>query len=159
MFFLTVGTSFPFNRLVVAVDEALSVMRQDIEIFAQIGKSGYKPKNFEYVDLLSKEDFDLYFKKADAIIAHAGMGSISMALDLMKPILVMPRLKRKNEIINDHQLVTAKKFEKMGHILSVYDEKKISTKIESLRLFKPEKRISMADVVANRIKTFLDNID
>jgi UDP-N-acetylglucosamine transferase subunit ALG13 len=49
MIFLTVGTQFPFDRLVRAVDEAFDNGAIDEEVFAQIGETSYRPRNFEQV--------------------------------------------------------------------------------------------------------------
>ena len=43
---------------------------------------------------LEKAAFDERLGQADRIISHAGMGTIAMALESRKPVLVMPRLER-----------------------------------------------------------------
>ena len=94
MIFVTVGTSFPFDRMVRALDDSVADGKIDSELFGQVGIGGYHPRSFESVETLDKKIFDEYFKNAEAIIAHAGMGTITMALEQDKPILVMPRLKK-----------------------------------------------------------------
>jgi UDP-N-acetylglucosamine transferase subunit ALG13 len=155
MIFLTVGTSFPFDRLVQAMDEHVSQGRIDPDIFAQVGKGGYRPRNFESVETLDKGRFDEYFEKAEAVIAHAGMGTITMALERHKPILVMPRLKKYRELVNDHQLATAKHFEQLGHVIAAYDINELPEKLNLLKSFQPAPRGSQVDKVAERIGTFL----
>jgi len=73
MIFLTVGTQFPFDRLVKAVDETVSKNGLDEQIFAQVGTTTYRPRNFETVPSLEKTLFDKHFSEADSIISHAGM--------------------------------------------------------------------------------------
>jgi UDP-N-acetylglucosamine transferase subunit ALG13 len=116
MIFLTVGTQFPFDRLVRAVDEAAGRNGFDEQIFAQVGTGSYRPKNFEAVPSLAKEIFDERLYEADSIISHAGIGTITMALEHNKPLLVMPRLARYDDVVNDHQLALAEKFEQLGHL-------------------------------------------
>jgi UDP-N-acetylglucosamine transferase subunit ALG13 len=94
MIFLTVGTQFPFDRLVRAVDNFFDAYELGDEVFAQIGDTTYKPRHFEAVATLDKEMFDRRFHEASAIIGHAGMGTIMLALDSGKPLLAMPRRKR-----------------------------------------------------------------
>ena len=95
MIFLTVGTyPLPFDRLVKATDTAIMEGLIEEEVFAQIGLCSYMPQNMEYVEMLQKEAFDSYFQKASSVISHAGIGTITMALDNEKPLLVMPRMKR-----------------------------------------------------------------
>lgn len=158
MIFLTVGTSFPFDRLVKPIDELVGQGKLDTHFFAQVGKGGYRPKNFESVETLDKKKFDEYFEGAEAIIAHAGMGTITTALAQNKPVLVLPRLKKYGELVNDHQNATAKRFEELGHVLAVYDTSELMEKIKSLKDFKPVPRKSQAEDVAKRIGSFLAQI-
>ncbi len=159
MIFLTVGTSFPFDRLVKAVDDAVSKKIITEEIFAQIGKGGCQPRNFESVEILDKIHFDQYFDQSSIIISHAGMGTITMALQQLKPILVMPRLKKYGELVNEHQTATARKFEQLGHVVAVYDLKDLPVKLQTVKYFQPVPRKSQADKVAKFIGEFISQFE
>lgn len=156
MIFLTVGTQFPFDRLVKAVDEAIGGRGRGERVFAQVGASTYRPENFEAVPSLEKALFDQHFNEADSIISHAGMGTITMALESRKPLLVMPRLSKYGEVVNDHQVAIARKFEEMGYLLVAYGADDVPAKMEQLRSFVPQDRRPRADLVAARISTFLN---
>ncbi len=158
MIFLTVGTQFPFDRLVEAVDKAAGTNGFDEKIVAQIGKSSYCPENFDAAPSVEKAVFDQHFSKADSIISHAGMGTITMALDHRKPLLVMPRLKKYGEVVNDHQLAIAKKFEQLGYLLVAYGPEEVPDKMKRLKSFVPQKRQPCPDIVAARIATFLSGL-
>lgn len=158
MIFLTVGTQFPFDRLVKCVDDAVSQDGFKEEIFAQIGKSSYRPRNFEGVSSLEKRLFDKRIREASGIISHAGMGTIMMALDNRKPLLVMPRLSKYGEVVNDHQVAIARKFEELGHILVAYEAEELPEKIEQFKTFVPQKREAQPQAVAERIERFLNNL-
>lgn len=158
MIFLTVGTQFPFDRLVKTVDQAFDGRLINEEIFAQIGETSYKPLNFESVVSLEKNVFDKRLREASSVISHAGMGTITMALKNHKPLLVMPRLKRYREHVNDHQVATARKFEELGHILAVYDAKDLPNGIRKLKNFVPRERKANPEAVADRIHRFLNSL-
>lgn len=158
MIFLAVGTQFPFDRLVKAVDDAVTKNILGEEIIAQIGESLYKPHNFEAVASLDKKAFDEYLKQASCVIGHAGMGIITTTMDNKKPLLVMPRLKKYGEAVNDHQLAIAREFEKLGHILVAYGEEELPAKLEKLKTFAPVPRKNQAGTVAARISQFLNEI-
>ena len=158
MIFLTVGTQFPFDRLVKSVDQAFDGRLIEEEIFAQIGETSYKPLNFESVVSLEKNVFDKRLREASSVISHAGMGTITMALKNHKPLLVMPRLKRYREHVNDHQVATARKFEELGHILAVYDAKDLPNGIRKLKNFVPRERKANPEAVADRIHRFLNSL-
>ena len=156
MIFLTVGTQFPFDRLVRAVDEWLDHNSFGEEVFAQKGESSYVPRNFEAVVSLDKAAFDQRFQQASGIVSHAGMGTITMALDHGKSLLVMPRLKKYREVVSDHQGPLAEKFEALGHILLARDESQLAGKFPQLRSFVPHPRQADTDAVARRIGRFLE---
>jgi UDP-N-acetylglucosamine transferase subunit ALG13 len=158
MIFLTVGTQFSFDRLVKAVDELVGANGVDEEIFAQIGKSSYRPRHFEAASELEKGVFDEYFGRADGIISHAGMGTITMALERKKPLLVMPRLRRYGEVVNDHQVAIARKFEELHYLLVAYDEADLPVKIEELKTFAPRERRPQTERVVARISAFLNEL-
>jgi UDP-N-acetylglucosamine transferase subunit ALG13 len=158
MIFLTVGTQFPFDRLVKAVDDLCDRGLIQEPIVAQIGDSTYRPRHFEAVASLDKSAFDRHVQHASAIIGHAGMGTITMALDNGKPLLAMPRRKKYSEVVNDHQVVLAIKFEALGHILLARDETELPDKIERLKSFVPRPRKADPDAVIGRISAFLAEV-
>lgn len=158
MIFVTVGTSFPFDRLVRAVDEAVEQGAITEEVFAQVGVGGCRPRSFASVETMNKVEFDEYFSRSSAIISHAGMGTISMACERGKPILVMPRLKIHKELVNDHQTIAARRFEQMGHVLAAYDAKQLVDKCAQLSRFTPTPRAAEPQAVAERIAFFLKTL-
>jgi UDP-N-acetylglucosamine transferase subunit ALG13 len=158
MIFLTIGTLFEFDRLVKAVDEIVLAGLIDEEVFAQIGPGQYQPKSMPSVKTLNKEEYDSTVRQCSALISHAGMGSISMALNHNKPLLVMPRLKKYREHVNDHQLGTARKFEQLGHILAAYEVGQLAPKIKLLTTFVPAQRNPNRQGITDRICEFLGNV-
>jgi len=155
MIFLTVGTQFPFDRLVKAIDDILGKGIIDEEIIGQTGQTSYEPRHFRAVKFLGKKEFDENLKNAAGIIGHAGMGTIRMALDNDKPLLAMPRLKKYHEVVHDHQVEIAKKFEELGHILVAYQEQELFSKVQELKHFVPNKRQTQVESVIKRISEFL----
>lgn len=158
MIFLTVGTLFPFDRLIKAVDQLRACGRINEEIFGQIGSSKYKPQSFEYVDMVEKKSFDSYVLQSTALIGHAGMGTITRALKHSKPLIVVPRLRKFGEHVNDHQVHTAEKFMQLGHVLAAFDEIELFEKIAELKSFIPNERTTQVDSVVERISKLLTEI-
>ena len=103
MIFVTVGAQMAFDRLVRTVDE-WAATRGRKDVFAQIGPTEWRPRHIEWVAFLPPEDFRKRVADATMVVAHAGMGSIITALELGKPILVMPRRGHLQETRNDHQV-------------------------------------------------------
>jgi UDP-N-acetylglucosamine transferase subunit ALG13 len=129
--FVTVGGQLPFDRLVHAVDRWASD-KQRTDVFAQIGKSSSPPKHIEWERLLSPPDFQAKAREANVIIAHAGVGSILTALDLRKPIVVLPRRAHLGEHRNDHQWATVKHLSQDVGIVVAEDEDALIAELDRL---------------------------
>ena len=141
MILVTVGTQGPFDRLVQAVDRwALENPGQ--EIFAQIGPSEYRPRAMEFSEGLDPIRFEELLEQADVIIAHAGMGTILKALELGKPVLIMPRRASLGEQRNEHQLATAERFRAMGVVQVAADEAELADMLDGLGSVGPGDQIS-----------------
>jgi UDP-N-acetylglucosamine transferase subunit ALG13 len=129
MIFVTVGTSTPFDRLIRTIDEWAGSRKRD-DVFAQIGLSDYKPKNIEAVKLLNPADFSGHFNAAQFVVAHAGMGTIITALEIGKPLVILPRRAHFNETRNDHQFATAQQFSRQRGIIVALNEEELIHKLD-----------------------------
>ena len=158
MIFLTVGTILPFDRLVRAVDQAIEANVVAMPVFAQIGRTGFRPKHMDWAAPLEKSAFDQKVAEAAFVISHAGMGSMMIALERGKRLLVMPRMKRHGEAVNDHQVASARRFAELGHVLAAYDTTELPSRLREIESFVPASRVSQADQVARRISQFLEQI-
>ena len=131
MIFVTVGGQLPFDRLVRAVDEWAKERGRD-DVFAQIGASENPPAHIQWERFLSPPEFKARARDADVIIAHAGMGSILTALELGKPIVVMPRRAHLGEHRNDHQWATMNHLGEGVEIVRAADESQLVGFLERL---------------------------
>lgn len=155
MIFLTVGSALPFDRLVQMVDDILPSLKLHEPVFAQIGRGRYIPKHFEYIDFLPKIEFDKAFEQASFVISHAGIGTIGIALRTRKPILVMPRQEAFGELVDDHQMLTARKFETLGHILAFSTPEELVSKMSAVHEFAPKVRRANVEGISFVIEEFL----
>ncbi len=131
MIFVTVGAQMPFDRLVRAVDSwAGRAGRSDV--FAQIGPTDWRPENLRFERFLAPPVFREKVAAASAVVAHAGMGSILTALELGKPILVMPRRGDLRETRNDHQVATAERLAELGRVHAAYDENQLTAMLDRI---------------------------
>ncbi len=158
MILLTVGTQFPFDRLVEAVDRAVDCGLVDEDVFAQIGESAYQPRNFEAVSFMDKRIFDQRLQDASSVISHAGVGIITLALDNNKPLLVMPRLKKHGEVVSDHQVAIAKKLAPLGYILAASNGGDLCVKLQKLATFVPRRREIQSQGMVDRINKLLKEL-
>lgn len=155
MIFLTIGTQEPFDRLVRTVDELVSEGIFAEEVVGQTG-DGYCPRHFSSYSIMDKTVFDRYMAESKFVISHAGMGSIITAYTLQKPMIVMPRLRKFREHVNDHQLHTARKFEELGVVMTARDKTELKDKIGCMATFLPAPRQADVQRLIARISGFLE---
>lgn len=119
MIFITLGTQkFQFDRLLQYVDQQIENGKIKEEVYAQIGNSTYIPKKYKYKEFMDKSEFEENIRKSSLVITHSGVGTIITALNMDKPIIVVPRLSKYNEHVDDHQLQIADSFSKKNFIIS-----------------------------------------
>lgn len=95
MIFVTVGSrNYPFDRLFKKLDELYEKGVLTDPMFAQIGTSTYKPKNYEYKDFISPDEFNENISKADIVVSHGASGSIMKALNAGKKVITVTRLEK-----------------------------------------------------------------
>lgn len=106
MIFVTVGSMFPFDRLIMKMDDWAKATGHS-EIFAQVGNGSYLPKYMDFSRRLSQSEFAQTVQNSDLIVAHAGMGTVITAGRVGRPLVLLPRFKSLGEHTSDHQLATA----------------------------------------------------
>ena len=122
MIFITVGSrNFQFDRLLEAIDLAIENGEITDKVFAQVGKSKYKIKNFDSVDFLDRDKFNEMIDKSDLVLTHGGTGVIINSLKKGKKVLAVPRLSKYNEAVDDHQVELVRAFEKNDMVVACYD--------------------------------------
>lgn len=107
MIFVTIGSMFPFDRLIRAMDAWAAEQAPAPEMLAQIGAGSYEPRHMPWVRRLDQADFARRVEGADLIVAHAGMGTVITAGRFGKPVVLLPRLRDMGELTTEHQLATA----------------------------------------------------
>jgi len=157
--FLTVGGRYGFDRLVQAVDEMVGNGEIVEPVTAQIGLGAFEPRHMEFERFIAGPRYDDRVREAHMLIGHAGSGTISLAVAHEKPLLVMPRRRRYNEHVNDHQVATARTFERLQQLLAADNEDQLSTKFAALHTFVPQRRVARVDDLVNRVGDFLRSID
>jgi len=137
--FVAVGTQGPFDRMIRPIDEWAARNDRD-DVFAQIGTGAWRPTRLKWVEHLEAQEFRACVARSEVLICHAGMGSILTALELGKPVLVMPRRMELREQRNDHQLATARKLEELGLATVAKDEDELAECLQRLDQLKVASR-------------------
>jgi UDP-N-acetylglucosamine transferase subunit ALG13 len=104
--FVTVGSVFPFDRLIRAMDNwAIANGRADV--VAQIGEGRYLPQHMKFDRRVKQAEFSALVAKAEVVVSHAGMGTVITAGRAGRPLVLLPRRKEWGEHNTDHQVATA----------------------------------------------------
>lgn len=104
MIFVTVGThEQSFERLVKKVDDLKRDKIINEDIIIQKGYTDYEPQYCESYKLVNYNDVQKYLKTARIIITHGGPASFIAPLTIGKIPIVVPRQKKFNEHVNNHQ--------------------------------------------------------
>lgn len=120
MILLCVGTeSFSFARLVRAVDAATPSF--DEPVFAQIGASAHEPVHMEFERLVPFDRMRALMEDASRIVCHAGAGTTLLAMSLGHVPVVLPRLARHGEHVDDHQVAFAERLGARGLVRCAAD--------------------------------------
>jgi len=120
MIFVTVATHFlGFERLIKEIDKIASKI--DEQVIAQIGSTKYIPRNMQYFTYIDEEKLEELYENSRIIITHAGAGTILKILKYKKPMIIVPRMKKFNEHVDDHQLELADALRNQNNAIVVYE--------------------------------------
>ena len=156
MIFVTLGSQkFQFNRLLMELDKLVEEKKISNNIFAQIGYSDYKPKNYEFKEFLDREQFSEFMDKCDTVITHGGTGAIVGAVKREKKVIAIPRLAKFGEHVDDHQLQIIDQFTNMNFIVGVKETNEIYEALEQLKTMKFKKYVSNTENIIKNIEEFL----
>ena len=113
--FITVGTErYPFARLVGWIDQwARSDVGRRARCFVQYG-AGEPPESTEGADFLTFPEMREFLSRATAVVCHGGTGSVMLARTLGRRPIVVPRVKRYGENVDDHQVDFAVRLRGLG---------------------------------------------
>ncbi|GAG58837.1 unnamed protein product [marine sediment metagenome] len=107
----------------------------DEEVIIQTGNIIYKTQYAKKFTFLPDEEFTKLYTSTNLVISHAGIGSIITALRNNKPFIIVPRMKKYGEHLDDHQLEIAGEIEKEGIATVVYDVKNLEKLIKSRKIY------------------------
>ena len=136
MIFVTVGThEQPFDRLVKTIDDLKksNVIMEDVII--QTGFCTYEPKYCTWSKLIPYQQMIKNVSDARIVITHGGPASFVMPLQMGKTPIVVPRQKKYDEHVNNHQvefchsvaqrmgtIILVDNIEELGETITNYDQ-------------------------------------
>ncbi|WP_063254842.1 PssE/Cps14G family polysaccharide biosynthesis glycosyltransferase [Neobacillus niacini] len=161
MIFVTVGTqNFPFVRLFNEIEKLIEKKIIKEEVIMQVGKSNFESKYLETYDFIENEKVNKLIEKSSFVITHAGTGSIISILKKNRKAIVVPRMAKYAEHVDDHQLEITRVFAEKKYIEPVYDINKLQEAIYNVKKFNYMKYTDNENnLLAKSILEYIESLD
>jgi UDP-N-acetylglucosamine transferase subunit ALG13 len=116
--FVTVGTNEArFDRLLRALED----LPPGTDLFVQHGPSPIRPAGATCTDYIGFDEMVERMRQAETVVTHAGVGTVLTALLNGTRPIVVPRLQRFGEAVDDHQLEFGRRASEAGYVTLVED--------------------------------------
>jgi len=120
--FVTLGTqAYPFDRLLRGLEGVGE------ELVVQGGPSTFRPEGATWFDYLEYAPLLEQIRLARIVVSHAGIGTVMTVVAEGKRPVVVPRLHRYAEAVDDHQLPIARRLGEAGLVTLVEDPEQLVT--------------------------------
>ena len=127
-----------FHRLLEEIQKNIDNGNIQEEVVVQKGYTKFESKDMTLYNELPIEKFNELIQKADLVITHGGVGSIISSVTRGKKVIAVPRLKKYNEHVNDHQLDIIQTFDEMGYIIGIQEVQQLGEAIKKIKELKPK---------------------
>ena len=146
MIFVTIGST-DFDPLIIKMDELAPTLGD--KVVMQIGNGQYVPRNGPFFRFA--ETLDDYYRQADVIVAHGGLGTIIEALELHKALVCVV-----NPTTYDrHQEHLLEVFAQQGYLLWCKDMEHLPQAVAEARASSFARYQSPACHIAEAINAYL----
>jgi UDP-N-acetylglucosamine transferase subunit ALG13 len=127
LIFATVGShpTYRFDRLLRALEAV------DGDLVVQFGPGQPPARAREAVAWMTFEEIVERMDQASQVISHAGVGTILCAIQAGHVPVVLPRLQKFGETVDDHQLAFARAIGRTGRVIVVEDADQLSSALRS----------------------------
>ena len=158
MIVVTTGTNeWAFDRLV----RLAARVAGDEDLFMQFGSSTEPHGHGTWVDFVSFEELEARMREARVVITHAGVGSVMLARRCGHRPVVLPRLGKLREAVDDHQVELGRRLHAAGLVTFVEDEAEMAAAVRgevapSVSLMTPQ--LAGADALVADLRACLSDL-
>ena len=154
MIFVTLGTQrFSFDRLL----RGLQGLPSGEELVVQGGASSLRPAGAVWFDFLEYAELVEQVRAARVVVAHAGVGTVLTAVREGKCPVVVPRLHRYGEAVDDHQLAFGRRLAQSGFVTLVEDPARLSEALSAASQSPPRASAPSGELVAD-LRDYLEGL-
>ena len=146
-----------FHRLLEEIEKNINNGTIKEEVIVQKGYTKFKSENMTLYNQLPLEEIKKLIEKANLIITHGGAGSIINSIEENKKVIAIPRLKKYNEHVNDHQCDIIKSFDELGYIIGINNVEELGDALKKVQKFEPRVYIKNTGNILKIIEDFIAN--
>jgi len=146
-----------FHRLLKEIQKNIDNGNIKEDVVVQKGYTKFESENMVLYNQLPLEEIEQLTEKADFIITHGGVGSIINSIKQNKKVIAVPRLKKYNEHVNDHQLDIIKSFNEMGYIIGLNGVEELGETLKKIKDFQPKQYVKNTGRIIQLVEDFIDN--
>lgn len=158
MILVLLGTQHnSFERLLKEIEKCIEKNIISDEVVVQAGFTKFKSNKMKMLDMVSMQELQELVNKADLVITHGGVGSITTSLKNNRKTIAVPRLKKYGEHVNNHQLQIVEAFEEKGYLKKVIEVEELPEAICNIKDFIPNKFESNTNNIIKIIEKYIDN--
>lgn len=158
--FVTVGNGTQsFHRMLDAVAALLAYLPQPVVV--QHGNSPFHREDCICRSFIEMNEFNRCIAEAELLLVHAGAGSVIHAIQAGKTPVVMPRLAKYGEVIDDHQLEFARALARAGKIVIVEEPSDLIGAVAKVKEMQsktrhPQTTSSMVGLVSTALREYAE---
>lgn len=158
--FVPLGTQkFPFNRLIEALNALVEKgLYKPEEIVMQSSIYEEVEPKFTHYELIPAEQFEELIDKAELVITHSGVNSIISCMKRKKPLVIVPRLKKYGEHVDNHQVEIAELMKQKFDVVVVEDLSKLEEAIDEAKHHEYKSWVSHNAELVEAIKELVEKI-
>lgn len=157
MILVVLGTEkYSFQRPLDLLEAYVVENRITEQIIVQSGYTVYRSDYMDITPFFSMHELNLLYDEARIVISHGGTGSVVAGIKMGKTVVVIPRLKKYNEHIDDHQLELVSAFDESNYIVPWNEGDDLSMVMKKTQEFSPATFLSGKESILNYVAKFID---
>jgi UDP-N-acetylglucosamine transferase subunit ALG13 len=144
------------DRVVVAIDGLIENGDITEPVIVQAASFNVRPRHARPVGIVPYEELAAWAKEATVVVTHGGPGSIMLALAEGREPVVIPRMARYHEHVDDHQVQFVHWLHDRRGIRFVADLELLGQAIDDARRAQPQVHIGPSPAVISRLRTIIE---
>ena len=145
-----------FHRLLEEIQKNIDNGKIKETVIVQKGYTKFESNEMTIYNQLPQDEIEKLIDNANLVITHGGVGSIINSIQKGKKVIAVPRLKKYNEHVNDHQLDIVKSFNESGYIIGLNDVNELEEALNNIRDFEPKQYIKNTGKILKIIEDFIE---